>query len=185
MSLVLDPSKQFVSITIYYIEEELDHGNSVFRFIKSKDEFEEWKAKGYKPRQEIEQLLNPKPQIQPSGPVSAEDTKKEPEPVEDKKIIEQVSTHWKRLTWKDQNVIFSQSLKTIAGPDGQTHSDLDPLSYRDLKLKTCLKSWDLKDDQGNPVKITHDVIDNLTPEVASELIANFERVTEPSENDLK
>jgi len=55
--------------------------------------------------------------------------------------------------------------------------------YRDMKLKTCLKRWDFKDN-GNEVSINEHIIDNLFPEVAQELLSSFEKVTEAGDEEL-
>lgn len=88
------------------------------------------------------------------------------------------------MSWKDQNVIFSKCLRTTTGVDGVQRTELDTITYRDMKIKQCLKEWDLKDERGQLVPVSHDAIDNLTPEVVSELISAFERYTEASSNDL-
>lgn len=180
MPILLDPNKQFVNIQLYYVEEVKKHGNSVFHFIRSAQELEEWKKiKGYKTQEEFDQekSLAGSQEKSPGMPVKAS-----PDP---NKVIQSIVTGWRRMTWKDQNVIFSRCLKTIPGADGNMHTELDTIQYRDLKLKTCLKKWDLKDEQGKEVPVTEDVIDILTPEVAQELINNFEQITEPTSDELK
>lgn len=90
------------------------------------------------------------------------------------------------MTWKEQNQIYSRCLRQIAGTEGGgARTELDMISYRDQKLKTCLKKWDLKDDKGQDYPVSESVIDQLVPEVAQELLSNFELVTEASEEDLK
>ncbi len=179
MPILLDPNKQFVNIQLYYVEEIKKHGNSVFHFIRNAQEMEEWKTKEYRTQEEFdkEKSIASTQEKAPGMPV-----KSSPDP---KKIIESITTSWRRMTWKDQNVIFSKCLKTIPGSDGAMHTELDTIQYRDLKLKTCLKKWDVKDDQGKEVSVNDDVIDILTPEVAQELINNFEQITEASAEELK
>ena len=58
------------------------------------------------------------------------------------------------------------------------------ISYRDLKLKVCLKKWDLKDDNKQDIQVSESIIDQLVPEVAQELLNNFEEVTEASEEQM-
>jgi hypothetical protein len=177
MPIVLDPTKSFVNITIYYIEERKKNGNSVFHFINSAESLEEWKAKGYKTRQEITQELQ---NVNPNNQFNVPKATTPQVIAAHNKIIEVIQTVWKRMTWKEQNAVFAQSLRVIAG-----ESEIDALKYRELKLRTCLKKWDAKDDDGNPLPLTPETLDNLCPEVASELLRSFERVTEPSEEDLK
>jgi hypothetical protein len=169
MGIVMDPSKSFVNITIYYVEETMDHGHSLFHFIEDQDEFDQWKKKGY----------DIKTNEAPSGPQSVEDPKHEIN------TIYVLNTVWRRLTWKEHNAIYAQSIRTIRGEEGMTYYQLDQVQYRDLKLKTCLKKWDAKDDLGNDVPLTVETIDNLEREVALALLNNFEKATEPSEQELK
>jgi len=182
MSIVLDPSKSFISIETYYIEEHKPHGNSIFHFLDKSQDFETWKNKGFKTQSEINQLAMPKTERQ--GPSTGVPISKQSVVFDSKKIIQKLVTTWKRMTWKDQNMIFSRCLRTVPGPDGQATTELDTIMYRDLKIKTCLKDWDLQDDNGVKVPINSDVIDSLAPEVAVALLNNFEMVTEASAEDL-
>lgn len=156
MSILIDPSKVLVSIEILYIEEQKRHGNTVFYFVRSQEELEEWQNKGYD--------------------FNNSDKEKE---------IKRLRTVWKRLNWKDNNQIISRSMVQSITPTGQVNSRLDPIAYSDQKLKTCLKKWDLKDDQGNDVEINNDIIDSIAPEFAQEMLSAFERVTEMTSTDLK
>ena len=109
-----------------------------------------------------------------------------PKPPQDpKKVILVLRTWWSRMTWKEQNQIYSRCLKQVPIADGKTRTELDMIAYRDMKLKICLKKWDLKDENKQDVQITENIIDQLVPEVAQELLNNFEMVTEASEEDLK
>lgn len=183
MPIVLDPSKNFVAIQIMYIEQENEkHGNSTYHFIGSRAEFDTWKNKGYSTADELsKQQLEDKPKEanQPGMPLKP--------PLDPKKVISILRTWWSRMTWKEQNVIYSRCIRQIPSESasGGTRTEMDMITYRDLKLKTCLKKWDLKDDNGQDIAVNENVIDNLVPEVAQELLNNFELVTEASENDLK
>lgn len=102
----------------------------------------------------------------------------------DKPIQKLVAT-FKRLTWKEHNSIVSRAIQYTMGPDNKLFTRMDPVVYRELKLKTCLKKWDIKDDEGNLVEVTNDAIDSLSPDVAQALLDAFEKSTEASEEDLK
>jgi len=173
VSILLDPTKRFIAIELFYIEEVKKHGNSIFHFIRSKDDFDEWKNKGYWPEGEDS------PQAPPSNRPEIKQVR------DPKKMISKLVTHWTKPNWKDQNTIISRSLKTTTTANGNTMNELDGVKYRDLKLKMCLKKWSLVDEQGNAIEVTADIIDMLDPVVAQELLTNFEKVTEPTEDDLK
>lgn len=177
MSIVLDPSKGFVSIQIMYIEEiDEKHGNSRYYFVNSRAEFEHWKGKGYATEDELKaQSAEP---AKPGAPAKAL--------LDPKKVIKILRTWWSRMTWKEQNQVYARCLRHIpATEDRPARAEMDMLLFRELKLKQCLKRWDYKDDNGQEVPITDAIIDNLVPEVAQELLHNFELVTEASEDDLK
>jgi len=171
MPITLDPSKQFVSITLYYVEEQSKHGVPVIKFITSKEQMDEWKEKGYRVESDAD-LKSEKKQI-PGMPVE-----------DNGRIIYSIRTKWKRMSWKDQNVIFSRCLKTIPMPEGGARTELDTITYRDMKLKLCLKEWNLKDSSGRDAPVTNDAIDSLEPDIATELINTFERYTEANTGDL-
>jgi len=183
MSIILDPSKNFVAIQIMYIEEkDSKHDNVKYSFINSHAEFESWKAKGYSTKEEIEisktTTASSPSENQPGMPVGSSGQNSE-------KIIQVLKTWWSRMNWKEQNIILGQCFKQTTGSDGESKTDLDMIVYRDMKLKTCLKKWDLKDDNNQEITITPSVIDSLVPEVAQQLLNNFEQVTEATDKQLK
>lgn len=185
MSIVLDPSKNFVSIQLMYIEEQdSKHGNARYYFINSRADLDNWKSKGYLTEEDMGKAADvpaPSPKKeQPGMPVQSAKPPQDPT-----KIISVLRTWWSRMTWKEQNQIYSRCLRQVPGTEGKTRTELDMISYRDMKLKTCLKKWDLKDDAKQEISVTENIIDNLVPEVAQELLNNFEMVTEASEDDLK
>lgn len=177
MALIIDPKKQFINIEIFYIEQTKAHGNSIFHFIKSKEDMQGWKEKGYKTQDEIAHLPEQKPQ--PPGAAIA------PNAFDPNKVIQKITTTWKRMSWGDQNQLVSRSLRSVPQPDGKTTTEFDGVRYRDNKLKICLKSWSIKDEQGNDVPVTDGMIDMLAPEVANEMLTAFEQVTEVSQEKLK
>ncbi len=196
MSILLDPNKSFVSIDIYYIEEIKTHGNSIFHFIKSQDDFSEWKRKGYRTLDELTRLQaeaqskdeEKKAETIPGAPISGAPISGAPvsgASYDATKVIQKLVTQWKRMTWKDSNAVFSKSLKTIPQADGRTLTELDTIRYRDMKLKTCLKKWDLQDEAGQEVPCSEDNIDILEPSVAAEMLSSFEKVTEATEDEKK
>ena|SRR3990167_610708 len=90
----------------------------------------------------------------------------------------EANTGWKLLDWADFNHIYGECFKYNTNPDGTTTGNLDFIKFRDMKLKTCLKSWDIKDSNGKPVPISASSINKLHPDVAAELLNGFEKATE-------
>ncbi|KKM73774.1 hypothetical protein LCGC14_1407050 [marine sediment metagenome] len=158
MPVILNTDPPLISIDIYYIEEEKAQGHLVYHFMRSKDDMDEWTEKGYCLENEMTENAAGK--------------------------IEKLITAWKRLTWKDYNSIVSQCLR-FTGKDDDRKAEIDPVQFRDLKLKTCLRRWNVCDATGAQVEVNVANIDAIIPEIANELLYSFEKVTEPGEQDLK
>jgi len=177
MPFTLDPNRSVVNITIYYVEEEKMHGNSVYHFIRSEQDMKEWTAEGFK----VEPERKPAPHV----PGAAQQYEKREKPTFANRMIGLLRTTWRRPTWRDQNSIMTQATRRINTEGENINIEIDPVTYRDLKLKKCLVGWDILDNDGKPVDVTPDTIDLLPPEIAGELLSSFEKITEPSETDLK
>jgi len=95
--------------------------------------------------------------------------------------LKELNTSWKVLSWAEHNDIYSQCIQYKTSEEGISLQNLDFIKFRDMKLKMCLKNWDLKDDAGQSVTISSKVIDRLNPQVANELLNGFDRVTETGE----
>ena len=89
-----------------------------------------------------------------------------------------LNTSWQVMTWAEHNKTYGQCIQYTTSEEGLQISNLDFIKFRDLKLKICLKNWDLKDDTGRPVKVSAGVIDQLDPRVAEELLSGFERISD-------
>lgn len=170
MPITLDPSKQFVEIKLFYIETMTARG-PVYKFIQNAKEMEGYKTAGYRHEFEIKEIIRSQ---KPESKIEYDSSK----------VIYSITTKWRRMLWKDHNIIFSKCIKVIQNPDGTTSSQLDSILYRDMKIKQCLKEWDLKDDRGQVVKVTNDNIDSLTPDIAMEMLNAFERYTEATADEL-
>lgn len=102
----------------------------------------------------------------------------------DDKNLKELNTTWKIPTWEEQTTLL-RLCTVYDNKDGSITARLDFLRLDDLVLKTYLKGWDFKDEQGNPVPVDQDVINKLNPTVARELINGFEMVTNIQDRDLK
>lgn len=162
MSIILKPDRKLISISIHYVEEVNQHGLSIFNFIKDKDDFEDWKDRGYVPVNEVEPGVTP------------------PE-----EVIKVISTQWRVMSWKDQNDLLSKAISYATKSDGTTTGDIDAIKYRDIKLKMNLKGWSLTDEEGKPVAVSDQVIDDLQPAMAREMLSSYDKVTgeEVEDND--
>lgn len=92
---------------------------------------------------------------------------------EDKKRVEVLNTQWHSLSWGDSNMITKDC---VYFDHNQGMQDIDYFKYRDLRIKKCLKSWDLKDDKGNPVPCVPEVIEKLPVEVVFALVNKYDEI---------
>ena len=91
---------------------------------------------------------------------------------DDKEEVGMVETTWKVMSWKEQNDITKGS--TIQTMEGQ---EIDWMSFRDKRLKTCLIGWNLKDKDEKPVILTHEAIDSLPSDIVNALLIKFDELT--------
>lgn len=174
MAIILNSSKRLINVEIYFILEKKLHGNIIFNFIRSKEELDKYIKQGYKIENNIiEYTSSEEPESTPGSPVKND------------KIIYRMITTWSTLTWKENNFIVSKSLRPVTQPDSKISYELDYIRYRDMQLKTCLKRWNLMDEGGQNIPVNEELIDGLDPALAQELHTSFQKVTEPSEKDLK
>lgn len=178
MSVLIDPNRDFINISFMLVEMKTKNGNTVYHFIRSAEELNDWRTKGYVTAAEIEQKRHEQSLAsesgrmrQPGAPVQAQQQPADPE-----RVIQSIETAWTRLSWRDQNSILAKCIKDRS---------FDNVTYRDLKLKACIKRWNIKDDRGAPIPCAPEMIDQLAPEVANEMLNVFEKLTEPQVQELK
>jgi len=98
-----------------------------------------------------------------------------------KKDVQVLNTYWSLLSWAEQKEIVRSSAMT--NPDGS--KDTDWLRLRDHRIKFCLKKWDLKDDAGNELPLSGNIIDTLPADVVFALSNEYDRITSSSTDDEK
>lgn len=184
MPIILHSTAPLVAIDFYIVEEKGKAGSVQYHFIQNSKDMETWRSKGYVTEEELKSL-QAQERSQKAEPGRVDQTVVKDRKYDPTKIVQILKTEWKRLSWRDQNVIFARSLKTFPENDGKTRTELDSITYRDMKLKTCLKRWNAIDERGEAVPVNAETIDALPPEIAHELLSTFERITEPTSEDLK
>ena len=112
-----------------------------------------------------------------------EDAKKIMEDPNKAKDVKTINTKWKTLAWHESNYIASRSYARLNQMSDERVFDFN--SFRDLKIKMCLKEWDLKDPAGNPVPLIPEMIDKLVPEIILALYNKYEEVTGYAEEEVK
>lgn len=96
--------------------------------------------------------------------------------------IECLTTKWKKLSWELQNAI-SEQCSVIDNITGESHFNW--IRFRDLRLKRCMFSWDLKDEDKNPVPLNDMSINSLPNDVALSLINSYDSATALKDEDRK
>lgn len=104
---------------------------------------------------------------------------------ETKGDVQVLNTQWKTLTWKEQNDITKQSLKDSGPGFADSGVNIDGFLYRDLRIKHCLKDWDLTDDDGQEIPCTPEKIDDLPSEVVFSLVSKYDDIVLLGEDEEK
>lgn len=91
--------------------------------------------------------------------------------------VEVLNTKWHRPTWKMQNEILSKCT-TVDNETGQANIDVQ--KFRDLKVKTYLRDWDMEYD-GQQIPVSEEVIDRLPPDFFISLADKFDLATTEDE----
>ena len=93
-----------------------------------------------------------------------------------------LNTKWAQASWREQN----EALKDCLNKNDFTGEfEIDQLSFRDKKVKNCLKEWDIKDDSGQPVPVSPQTIDELPFDVIIALVSEYDKSTDLEEEDEK
>ena len=100
---------------------------------------------------------------------------------ETKDKVKKLTTHWREMSWQDSNNITKAA--RVEGPNAKP-GELDYYRYRDLRLKICMKKWDLKDDDGNDVILSPEIINQLPVDIVIALVSKYDEVVEMSEEEV-
>jgi len=155
---ILGAATQLVEIKLYYKNIKTSYGIDRLIILNNKD--------GEIELNKQEDLIKKKQEKQEE--IKAEDRK-----------VEVLTTQWKVLSWGEQNQITKRSEKYT--PEGV--QDVDWFKFRDLRIKSCLQSWDIKDSKGTNVPVTPETIDMLPSDVVYALVRRYDTVTEGSQDE--
>jgi hypothetical protein len=103
-------------------------------------------------------------------------SKKQASCVEDAQSIEAI---FKSPTWKDENTI----LKSSTVVEGEK-ANVDWLGYQDKRLKSSIKTWDLKNVDGNDIELNDENIDKLPAVLVKALLGAFDKVSSIDEKEM-
>jgi hypothetical protein len=91
-------------------------------------------------------------------------------------VVNHINTFWKNLSWKDNTEAISNSQDPVyLNSEGQETQNVNIYKYREFRLKKCLIEWDLKDEKGNIIPISPEVIDGLDSDFANGLLNAFDK----------
>jgi hypothetical protein len=103
-----------------------------------------------------------------------------------KEGIEVIETGWRPLLWKDQNDIMKSSYdKNISSPEGSGMGTFNFFGYQDSIIKKALKTWNIKDDNNNPIPVNPANIDKLPSIVVSTLYQKIDKLIDYTEDEVK
>lgn len=87
--------------------------------------------------------------------------------------VEVLNTKWRARQWRAMNSV-SQSSYSYNPQTGTNELDLH--KYQDNLIRQCLVSWDLVDDNDQPIEVTNDAIDDLPEDIIRFLIRTYDRM---------
>ena len=96
--------------------------------------------------------------------------------------IDTLTTKWVVPTWQLNTSLLRQS--TFYNPSDGSNK-LDWAKYQDNLFKTCLKEWDISDEEGNVVPVSSESIGNLPSVIATALLQAYESSISMEEDERK
>jgi hypothetical protein len=77
------------------------------------------------------------------------------------------------LSWGAYNELQDRASKLTA--QGERYFDYK--AYKEERLKTLVKSWSAKDDEGNPVPVTQDTVMELVPSIGDAIVKGYDEAS--------
>jgi len=96
--------------------------------------------------------------------------------------IDSITTKWTVPTWHTNNYLVRSS--TFYSPS-EGLNKLDFSKYQDNLFKTCLKEWDIEDDEGKIVSLNPDTIGSLPTVIANALLDKYDNCLRLEDDDKK
>ena len=100
---------------------------------------------------------------------------------DEQKTVRLLNTSWKSLNWRESNRLTRDSQVTSASGS----QELDYFVFRDLRLKTALIDWDLRDDNNNLITVEPKAVDSLPSDIVFELLSRYDKAVSVVEEDEK
>ena len=84
---------------------------------------------------------------------------------------------FKRPNWSEIQKMMSACVICDASTG---RAIMDPYKFMDIKVKTLLRDWTLKDEEGNKMPLVEDTLSNMEPSVVQYLFDEMNEVLEPT-----
>ncbi len=165
---------QLIHIPLYYMEKEIRGYSKIIILEDDRAKTllaEQAEAKKKKTKKEIGNTIG--------NTEEKEDSTKQEVPTTP---VECLNTYWKLLSWKEQNQI--SKLSQIRN-SAEVSVDIDYFRLRDLRIKMCLKKWDLKDDDGKEIPVKPEFVDSLPADIVYTLSSKYDALITLSEDEIK
>lgn len=98
------------------------------------------------------------------------------------KDVDVLTTKWSVPSWKSNSNIVRSS--TFYNPT-EGLNKIDWSKYQENLIKSCLKEWDIVDENDVPVPVTSENIGSLPPLIVSAILDKFESSLSLEEEDKK
>ena len=79
--------------------------------------------------------------------------------------VEEIHLTFKKPSFGDA-IELHKSIFSLSG-ESEGQIDFNPIAIRFKKFKTLIKTWDIKDEEGNVIPISDKTIKSLSPTIAS------------------
>jgi hypothetical protein len=86
------------------------------------------------------------------------------------------------MTWKQYNDLQRSSLVDKGMGLGE---EIDWISWKEQKMITILREWDIVNSKGKPIPVTPDAIFKLHPFIAEAILNEFDRLTLVGDEERK
>lgn len=91
-----------------------------------------------------------------------------------------LNTKWSAANWGTQKKIIAECTVNDASKSDTFNHE----KYRDMRIQSCLKWWDEKDDLGNNIPVTPEAICKLPSDIVIDMYYRFENAVRPSQEEL-
>jgi len=92
-----------------------------------------------------------------------------------------LSTKWGQLNWEQENKIMN-NVNKVDPMTGDIQFDI--FQFRDSRIKSCLKEWNLKDDNNEIIPVNDSNINKLPSDIVIALINRYEEAIKVGQDKM-